>query len=145
MNRLFTAGSVGAVQAMVAMLLLRAVMALQAGVQLPMAAPINQRHRAGRHGGRGRSCSTTAPQNARSLSSGSSPLQHAHRGHRSLTRSGWRAELVDAPCLQAALYAPERLHTAGRYPSASTVRVGPAVGSVLCAGKGSNMVPANIT
>ena len=64
MNRLFTAGSVGAVQAMVAMLLLCAVMALQAGVQLPMAAPINKRHRAGRHGGRGRSCSTTAPQNA---------------------------------------------------------------------------------
>ena len=84
MNRLFTAGSVGAVQAMVAMLLLHAVMALQAGVQLPMAAPINQRHRAGRHGGRARFCSATAPRIAlaeqRQLSAAacSSPWSVAH-------------------------------------------------------------------
>ena len=47
-NRRFTAGSVGSVQAMVAMLLLHAGMALRAAVQLPVAAPIHQWHRAGR-------------------------------------------------------------------------------------------------
>ena len=144
MNNLFTAGSVGAVHSMVAMLLLHAGMVLRAGVQLPMAAPINQRHRAGRHGGRAQSCSATTPQIAlaeqRQL-----PLLHAHRGGWSLIRRGWRAKLVDAPCSQAALYAHERLHTARCYPCASTVRVGPAVDAVPCAGKGSNMVPAIIT
>ena len=62
MKRSFTAGSVGAVRSMVAMLLLHAVMVLRAGVQLPVAAPITQRHRAGRHGSRARFCSAMAPQ-----------------------------------------------------------------------------------
>lgn len=84
---------------------------------------------------------------SRSLSSGSFPLLHAHRhrGVRSLICRGWRAKLVDAPCSQAALYAHERLHTARCYPCASTVRVGPAVDAVPCAGKWSNMVPVDTT
>ena len=59
-NNLFTAGSVGSVQVMVAMLLLHVVVALQAAVVLHVAAPIHQRHRADRHGGRARSCSAAA-------------------------------------------------------------------------------------
>ena len=64
MNRLFTAGSVGAVQAMVAMLLLHAGVALQAAVELQVAAPIHQLHRAGQHGGRAQSCGAAVLQNA---------------------------------------------------------------------------------
>ena len=64
MNNLFTAGSVGSVQVMVAMLLLHVVVALQAAVVLHVAAPIHQRHRADRHGGRARSCSAAALQKA---------------------------------------------------------------------------------
>lgn len=81
----------------------------------------------------------------RSLSSGSSLLQHAHCDHRSLTRRGWRAKLVDAPCLQATLYAAQRLHTAGRYPSPATVRVGPVVDAVPRAVNRLNMVPTKVT
>ena len=47
---------------MVAMLLLHIVVALQAGVQLPVAAPIFQQHRAGRHGGCARFCGAAALQ-----------------------------------------------------------------------------------
>ena len=64
MNNLFTAGSVGSVQVMVAMLLLHAGVALQAAVVLPVASPIDEWHRAGRHGGRARSCGAAAAQNA---------------------------------------------------------------------------------
>ena len=46
-HNLFTAGSVGSVQVMVAMLLLHAGVALQAAVVLPVASPIDEWHRAG--------------------------------------------------------------------------------------------------
>ena len=64
MNDLFTAGSIGSVQVMVAMLLLHAGVALQAAVELQVAAPVHQLHRAGRHGGRAQSCGAAVLQNA---------------------------------------------------------------------------------
>ena len=82
---------------------------------------------------------------SRLLSSGSAPLQHAHRGSRSLISLGWTANLLDAWCCQATLHGPERLHMAGHCPCASAVRVWPTVDAVPCAVNSLNMVPANTT
>ena len=82
---------------------------------------------------------------SRLLSSGSAPLQHAHRSGRSLITRGWTANLVDAWCSQATLHGHERLYPARRYPCASAVRVWPTVDAVPCAVNRLNMVRANTT
>ena len=121
MNNSFTAGSVGSVQVMVAMLLLHAGVALQAAVELQVAAPIHQLHRAGRHGGRARSCGAAAAQNAldeqRQLSAA------ACSSRWSLAHHTWMdSQLGGCVVLaQATLHGPERLHMAGRYPCASVL------------------------
>ena len=108
---------------MVAMLLLHVIVALQAGVHLPVAATIIQLHRAGRHGGRAQSCGAAVLQNAlaeqRQLSAAACSMRWSLAHH----LRGWTANLVDAWCCQATLHGPERLHRAGRYPCAYAVRV----------------------
>ena len=147
-HNLFTAGSVGSVQVMVAMLLLHAGVALQAAVELQVAAPIHQLHRAGRHGGRARSCSAAAAQNAlaeqRQLSA-AAPVLSAVVARSSAVERGWTANLVDAWCCQATLHGPERLYPASGYSCASAVLVRPALDAVPRAVNRLNMVSTNIS
>ena len=82
---------------------------------------------------------------SRLLSSGSAPLQHAHRGSRSLISLGWTANLVDAWCSQATLHGHERLYPARRYPCASAVLVRPALDAVPRAVSRLNMVSTKVT
>ena len=83
---------------MVAMLLLHVGVALQAGVVLPVKFSMHQQHRAGPAWSMVAVVGPAAQRrcSSRLLSSGSAPLQHAHRGSRSLISLGWTANLLDA-------------------------------------------------
>jgi hypothetical protein len=72
------------------MLMLHAIMMLRAAVLLPVTSPIDQRRRAGRHGGRSRFSSAAARQIALAEQR---QLSEATCSPRSLllTRRGWRA------------------------------------------------------